>query len=207
MPARTELNWTDLSPAAHEVFHIWTDRHAEELRGASSAWTALQKAGLTSYSGEVEKALVLIRLMTLAAMYHEFGDRAWQEYFTPDYVDWAEQLEIDEIQVDELLGPDELRDSVDHSLFGERLRFLVNLSRREIYKALVAYFGDGSGIFTALWKIQEPEEEEYFILNEVTSDKMAAFDWVNQGMKELHQEGRFRRFVGDTLRLASSTMN
>jgi len=185
MPACTELTWTDLSPAAHQIFHIWTDRHLEELRWASSAWTALQRAGLTSYSSEVEKTLVLIRLMTLAAMYHEFAERAWQEYFTPEYVDWAEQLEIDEIHVDELLGPDELRDSVDHSLLEDRLQFLVNLSRHEIYKALVAYFGDDSGIFTALWKIQEPEEDDYFILNEVTLDKMAAFDWIRQGMREL----------------------
>jgi hypothetical protein len=87
--------------------------------------------------------------------------------------------------VDDLLGSDELRDPVDHDLFGERLQFLVNLSRHEIYKALVAYFGDDSGIFTALWKIQEPEEDDYFILNEVTLDKMAAFDWIRQGMREL----------------------
>ena len=186
MPACTELTWTDLSPAAHEIFHIWIDRHAEELRWASSARTALQRAGLTSYSGEVEKTLVLIRLMTLAAMYHEFAELAWEEIYSPDYFQWANELEIDEIHVDELLGPDELCDSVDHSLFGERLQFLVNLSRHEIYKALVAYFGDDSGIFVAMWKIQEPEEDEYFILNEDTLDKMAAFDWINQGMKELH---------------------
>jgi hypothetical protein len=99
MPACTDLAWTDFPPAAHEIFHIWTNRHADELRWASSAWTAVQRAGLTSYSDEVEKTLVLIRLMTLAAMYHEFADRAWQEYFTPEYVDWAEQLEIDEIHV------------------------------------------------------------------------------------------------------------
>jgi hypothetical protein len=185
MPACTELTWTDLSPAAHEIFHIWTDRHAEELHWASSTWTALQRAGLTSYASGVEKTLILIRLMTLAAMYHEFADRAWQEYFTPDYADWAEQLEMDEIQVDELLGPDELRDSVDHSLFEDRLQFLVNLSRREIYRALITYFGDDSGIFAALWKIQEPEEDEYFILNDVTPEKMAAFDWIREGMREL----------------------
>jgi hypothetical protein len=186
MPACTDLTWTDLSPAAHEIFHIWTDRHAEEMRWANSAWTALQRAGLTSYSGEVEKALVLIRLMTLAAMYHEYADRAWQETFTPEYLHWADELEIDEVHVGELLGPDELRDSIDHSLLEDRLQFLVNLSRHEIYKALIAYFGDDSGIFAALWKIQEPEEDEYFILNEVTLDKMAAFDWINQGMREIH---------------------
>lgn len=185
MPACTELTWTDLSPAGHEIFHIWTDRQAEELHWASSAWTALQRAGLTSYSSEVEKTLVLIRLITLAAMYHEFADRAWQEIFSPDYLQWADELQIDENHVDDLLGSDELRDPVDHDLFGERLQFLVNLSRHEIYKALVAYFGDDSGIFTALWKIQEPEEDDYFILNEVTLDKMAAFDWIRQGMREL----------------------
>jgi hypothetical protein len=186
MPSCTELTWTDLSRAAQQIFHIWTDHHVEELLWASSAWTALLKAGLTSYSSEVEKTLVLVRLITLAAMYHEFADRAWEEYFTPDYVDWAEQLEIDEVNVDELLGPDEMRDSVDPCLFRERLQFLVNLSRHEIYEALIAHFGDDSRIFAALWKIQEPEEDEYFILNEDTLDKMAAFDWINQGMKELH---------------------
>jgi hypothetical protein len=118
-------------------------------------------------------------------MYHEFADRAWQEIFSPDYLQWADELQIDENHVDDLLGSDELRDPVDHDLFGERLQFLVNLSRHEIYKALVAYFGDDSGIFTALWKIQEPEEDDYFILNEVTLDKMAAFDWIRQGMREL----------------------
>jgi hypothetical protein len=186
MPACPELTWTDLSPEAYGIFHIWIDRHAEELRWASSAWTALKGAGLTSYSDEAGKALVPIRLLTLAAMYHEFADRAWQEIFSPDYLQWADELQIDEKHMDELLGPDEVRDLFDHSPFKDRLEFLVNLSRHEIYKALVAHFGDDSGIFSALWKIQEPEEDEYFILNEVTLDKMAAFEWINQGMRELY---------------------
>jgi hypothetical protein len=186
MAIPTDLRWTDFSPSALEIFHIWTDRQEEELQWGRSAWTALNKAGLTAYSNEVEKSIVLIRLMTLAAMYHEFADRAWQEPFTPDYLDWADQLEITETHIDELLSPGNPCDSDDTSLFKDRLQFLVNLSRSEIYKALVADFGDDSGVFAALWKIQETEEDDYTILNDATPDKMAAFDWINQGMRELH---------------------
>jgi hypothetical protein len=185
MATRIDLPWTDFSPATLEIFHIWTDRQEEELRWASSAWTALNKAGLTAYSNEVEKTIVLIRLITLAAMYHEFADRAWQEYFSPDYVDWAEQLEIRETDVRELLSPGDSFDSDDDSHFRDRLQFLINLSRLEIYKALAAHFGDDSGIFVALWRIQETEEDEYSILNDITTDKMAGFEWINQGMKEI----------------------
>jgi hypothetical protein len=163
MTMPTDLPWTEFSPAALEIFHIWTDRQEEGLGWACSAWTALNKAGLTAYSNEVEKTIVLIRLMTLATMYHEFADLAWQEYFTHDYADWAEQIEITEIDIRELLSPGDSFDSDDDSLFRDRLQFLVNLSRQEIYKALVVHFDDDSGIFAALWRIQETEEDTYLI--------------------------------------------
>jgi hypothetical protein len=37
MPACMDLTWTDLSPGTYGIFHIWIDRHAEELGWASSA--------------------------------------------------------------------------------------------------------------------------------------------------------------------------
>jgi hypothetical protein len=123
--------------------------------------------------------------MTLAAMYHEFAELAWQETFEPAYIYWAEELGISEIRVGQLLGPDELQDDHD-DLFEAGLQLLVNQTRNESYKALVAHFGSDSEIFASLWKILEPKEDDYLVLNEVTLEKMAAFQWIDQGMAELH---------------------
>jgi hypothetical protein len=185
MQKPADLGWAEVSAAARDLFHIWTDHLEDELIWAKSAWTALQQAGLTMYSGDVQRSLVQVRLMTLAAMYHEFAELAWQEDFEPAYIYWAEELGISEIRVGQLLGPDELQED-DNGLFETGLQILVNRTRNENHKALVAHFGSDSDIFASMWRVLEPEEDNYFILNEVTLEKMAAFQWIGQGMTELH---------------------
>lgn len=154
MLASPKVAWADISEDVQEIFHVWyEDHHQEELRWAKDAWNGLQKRGLTAYATEVEKALVLVRLMTLATMYHEFCELAWQEVFEPAYVLWADELGISQVRVGQLLGPNQMvnsDDSEDADLFEAGLGLLIDQNRSEIYSALVVHFGDCTGIFVSL---------------------------------------------------------
>lgn len=66
---------------------------------SNTAWIALGRAGLTSYSDEIQKTLVLIRFLTLGTIFREFCELARDEEFEPDVHNWAEDVEINPIRV------------------------------------------------------------------------------------------------------------
>jgi hypothetical protein len=73
-----KVAWTDIPKEVRDtLFRVWTD--TRELLWAEKCWGYLDKRGLTAYSNEVAKVRVLIRLMSLAEIYREFCDRAWEE--------------------------------------------------------------------------------------------------------------------------------
>jgi len=70
MGERCTVWWEDISEDAASLFRVWTE--GRELHWAKKSWEALGKRGLTSYADEVERARVVVRLMTLAAIYRDF---------------------------------------------------------------------------------------------------------------------------------------
>lgn len=188
MTACSKIAWSDISQSAEEIFHVWgEEQHERELNWAKAAWNGLQKKGLTAYASEIEKALVLVRLITLATIYREFCEVAWEEVFEPEHSIWADELGISPVRVGQLLGSNQMVDDSDDSdLLETGLAHLIDQNRPEIYKALAAHFGGRTGIFVSLWKIVEFDEDEYSMVNEVTEDKGNAFQWIDQGMHRLH---------------------
>jgi hypothetical protein len=189
MQGRHKLAWADTSESAREIFHIWEDHHQEELRWAKAGWSGLQKRGLTAYANEVEKDMVLVRIMALATMYHEFCEVAWQEMFETEHSAWADELGISQVHVGQLLGSNQMADSDDSddaNLFEDGLGLLIDQNRSRIYSALTAHFGGCTGLFVSLWRILKSDEDDFSIVNELTPDKGNAFQWIDQGMYRLH---------------------
>jgi hypothetical protein len=211
------LEWPDIEPAAREAFSIWVGQ--PELHWARQAWNLIVRAGLASYSGELERCRVGIRFLALGALYHDFCRIAWDESVPPEYEEWAGELEITPFRVGQLVGeqPD-WDDDVDEQI-EDALRFLANSERSRIFRALCDGFGGTSALFVSLWRSSrdplsesrvehpseadeqraldfgtepdaEPDEEadeeageetDDEILNDVTAEKMAGFEWVEGG--------------------------
>jgi hypothetical protein len=186
------LDWSDVSQAAEGIFRIWQTQSSKELDWANTAWIALGRAGLTKYSDEIEKTLVLVRFIALGTMFREFCELARDESFDTGLSDWLDLLEISPVRVGQVLGPGYRRDCEDFLDIDTALLDLIDEKRPGIFEALVKAFGNESSLFSSLWRatdgaeIEEPEEADYFILNDATASKMEAFEWITSGMPRLH---------------------
>ena len=146
------LRWEDFSEDAKtSLFQVWT--RGRELHWARKSWEALQKQGLTTYSDEIEKTRVLVRLMTLGTVYREFSGLAWDEYCEPQYSDWASDLQLSPFRVAQCIGVEFARvyDDDEAGLLRSALNELVDGARSEVYEALIAEFGDDSMLLVSLW--------------------------------------------------------
>lgn len=180
----SRVTWKDVSDAASSMFRIWSGQ--PELRWARAAWKAFARRGLTNYSDEIERTMVLVRLMTLATMYQEFCGLAWEEWHEPEYGMWATELGISPFRVRQLVGSESHRnvDEDTDSLVEQALDDLVEKTRADVYEALRNEFAGDSMLFVSLWKSNgtDKDVDPYFVLNDVTFDKMGAFAWITEGM-------------------------
>jgi hypothetical protein len=72
-----------LLPIARAVFSVWWD--GAEVDWAGHAWAALARAGLTACRTELERTLVVCRLLALNVLYREFCTRAFEEGFPGEW--------------------------------------------------------------------------------------------------------------------------
>jgi hypothetical protein len=177
------------------MFNIWL--RGSEVEWAKAAWQALERKGLSKYTDEVGRTMVLIRFVALAEMYREFCHTSGLEQMDlPPYDDWAGDLEISSFRLGQLVGIEfgALREASDCALREEALRQLVNQVRREVFDALVArFFGSTWSLFASLWVTQQAGVDfanlDEKTLNELDFDcsgQLAeGFLWVDQGMPEV----------------------
>ena len=129
--------------------------------------------------------------MTLGVIFREFCELARGEPHDADITDWADILDIKPVRVDQALGPHSLENSHDPINLGTALMALIDRYRPEVFEVLVKAFGNESSLFLSLWRaseggaIDEPEENEESVLNEVTPERMKAFEWITEGMPSL----------------------
>lgn len=182
-PERT-VSWNDIRNGARAVFNVWVEQ--PEMKWARKAWLHLRTKGLTSYRTEADRTMVLVRLATLALMYREFCEIAFEEnQGTFEWIEW-DQLGIESGSLYQLVRPEadsndaEGRRAEDSEEAGTDERdadadlnpddALWELSQRvrpEIYEALKEGFGDDFMLLASLWRTpteydprrQESDEE------------------------------------------------
>lgn len=151
---RTMLSWDDLS-GTEEIFSVWVD--GDEIEWAKKSWEILSAHGLTEYENEIERCLVLIRLLCLGVMYREFCYFAWDEYPDIDLADWADEAGINSFRIAQIVGnefePD--LDGSERELLEEALKRLILREHSRVYRALVEGFGGKSMLFASLWLTME----------------------------------------------------
>src|SRR6059036_2580072 len=196
-PAR--VSWSELASTAGIAFCIWMDQ--PELQCAERAWESLNGAGLASYQNRRERYAVTLRFLALAGIYHDFCQVAWDELTAPDYREWADELGLGAFQIGLLLGarqelsPNVLEEKNQESdaeeEVGAALEQLVAAVRTDVFLALRDGLGGVSMLFASLWRSRPPSidnevdtdesESDLDVLNDVTSDKVRAFGWVESG--------------------------
>jgi hypothetical protein len=165
MSVESKLDWTEVAPAAQDIFRIWLTASSKEIDWANTAWIALGRSGLTGYSDEVQKTLVLVRFLTLGMLFREFCELARDEVFEPDMSEWTDVLEISPIRLGQILGPDALNEPDDQLDLQTAINELTDQHRAEVTSALLKSFGNESALFLSLWQasdgaeIEEPEQE------------------------------------------------
>ena len=60
---KESVNWEDIAYAGDDIFNVWFGN--PELLWAKAAWQKLQEAGLTAFGTELERHVVLCRLLVL----------------------------------------------------------------------------------------------------------------------------------------------
>lgn len=123
------------------------------MRWAKDAWQILADAGLASYEGELDRHRAILRFLALAGIYSDWCDVAWGEYSEPQYGYWSEYLDISAFRMGQLIGvedDDGSEESDNASLVADALGRLADAARPEVVRALLAHFGNESGLFLSL---------------------------------------------------------
>ena len=99
---------------------------------------------------------------------------------------WATELGMSPFRIGQLVSPEFQRDTEEETerLVEQALADLVEKARAEVYEALTNGFSGDSMLFVSLWKSNgsDKDVDPYFVLNDVTFDKMGAFAWITNGM-------------------------
>jgi hypothetical protein len=185
---RAFVRWADIERAVRPLFSVWVDQ--PELQWARAGWEQLERKGLTRAGDEVERAVVLVRLVALAALYHAFAKAAWQEG-KAELTVWAADLEIRKARLLQHLGRefDTEYPWEDERLLESAFDEVYALEYDRVLCALEDGFGGVSSMFVSLWlspdadwsgRLDVPAGLFDETVNQSTNDKLAAFSWLDQ---------------------------
>jgi hypothetical protein len=168
----------DLLPIARAVFSVWSG--GAEVDWAGHAWEALARAGLTACRTELERTLVVCRLLALNVLYREFCTRAFEEGFPGEWSFDEEDVIGEYPRLNPFfLGQLAERQGVDIDIeigyeFGDgspvsyALRELVRAEYPAVARVLQDCWGT-SGTFASLW-VSVGAETQYPLTTDAISE-------------------------------------
>lgn len=127
---------------------------------AEAAWAHLIKAGLASFSTELERTRVKIRLLALFWLYWDFSYLAFDDERDLDWDEWAATVGLPNLHRGQLVGDrDDLTDRfADEGEFGGAARRALGHclahERAVVVAAIAEGFGEPIELFCRLWVSQ-----------------------------------------------------
>jgi hypothetical protein len=185
-----QIGWERFADVAEELFKVLG---RSELAWARQAWECLAKAGLADATTELDRHRVAIRFIAVASVYREFCAFAWKKNTRSHYAEWAVFLDLNSLRIGQLLGekatlPEKAK---EERLLDEAVAILANRERPQLHKALVGAWGGVSKLFISMWRTRErpeggpgkpePRETDDVILNDLSFEKIDAFEFVSKG--------------------------
>ena len=194
----TRMAWADVRPAAREAFAVWTS--GSDLEWAKEAWARLGSAGLCDYQTTGERTRVAVRFLALASLYRDWCCLAFDECQQDEPASWAFAFDLDAIYLGQLVPDEDLPDDPDEA-FESALRALMEEERSTVAHGLQTAYGGVARLFLALWRsaardtdpdafdddeapVEESDDE---ILNDVTAEKLRAYEWISGGCDSLQR--------------------
>lgn len=201
------VEWPEIADNAKEMFLL--PFGIRELEWAELAWNVLSSRYLTVYHNELERHIVLIRLITLATLFHEFAYIAWDWRYDPseDYIKWANGLGLNSFRIGQLVDRHFLVDRPldDRELLRRAIGMLVESERKTVHWALDMHFKSHTLLFASLYSaawgvyvegdgkelddwptiedILSSDDLLDIMLNSEVDEGMArAFSWIVNGM-------------------------
>ena len=179
-----KIKWNDISHVAKSIFTLWM--WGQDLAWAEVLWSVFDKNGLTTYSNELERHKVLIRLLTLAGMYDVFCYNGWDERLYLEYSLWANELELSAFRLGQLLGNafEANEDDID-SLFEMGVIDLVHAEHQNVYECLKKHYGNDWAILIAFAKSNHDSLEEDIDDDDILDGLLytqQAYSWIAKGM-------------------------
>ncbi len=175
------VNWEDVACAGDDIFNVWFGN--PELQWAKVAWQKLREAGLTTYGSEIERHVVLCRLLVFGGIYHDFCRMAWDEWPDRPYGYMAEELELDHFILGRLYErlPDKCKD--DEIKPFDALEPVVEAERSAVVSALLDGFGSETALYMSLLNSQKThdEEDEADAASSGEPDSLRGYMWVSEG--------------------------
>lgn len=194
------FTWEDAKKTSGDQFFDIYGDHSDR-NWARIVWKSLERRGLADYTGPEEKHRILLRLMTLGAISHEFCYVAWKEGEHPPLADWADAVGMDPALVIRAAGGGlaaqlNLEKDEEDAVYDEALKEAVEHVRPEMFRQMVDMFGGKTFLFASLWKIgqggyPDPSAEK---------SAGAVRDWDRWRNKDLlGGEAEFSETVADVL--------
>lgn len=149
------ITWADISSWAYNMFNVWVSDG--QHRWAEYAWNFMVKAGLADYKNEIERHIVMLRLITLGIMYREFCEVAFDEHFDIDslvYEDWLDNEDFCRIRIWQLVGREFLANEPiedEDDMMNYAIIRLTDELRDNVYRALRKGFGDDLRLFISMY--------------------------------------------------------
>lgn len=193
-------------------YTVWAGGKA--IHWYKKAWSLLDKGGLTTYQNDIEYTNVIIRAYTLTMVYMEFCQLAFDEYCCYDFSYWEEESGLSQFRIgqlsNKLLDDEELLE-LDDAFQGlveyERIKVVDCLLKNIgpggentifVYMYLTAVDMCDEGTLedddsdcscddVSEYDSYEKEVDLYYeeIVNDVTSEKLGAYDWLSEGTYRL----------------------
>jgi hypothetical protein len=173
------------------------------LRWAEQAWAHLTDARLTEYDGPLGRCRAYIRFLVLASIYRDWCALVWDEIHDDSAGSWLATIDdVSPIHIGQLLRPDDDVSDNSQDALDEALNVLMQRQRTRVVAAVINGFGGVDGLFLSLWRsIDDPnqktivddddDDQEHVpetdaeILNDVTPEKLAGYQWIMQGCETL----------------------
>jgi hypothetical protein len=173
------MAWEDVAKAAGDIFNVWDGK--PELQWAELAWQKLQEAGLTGFCGELERHIVLCRLLVLGGIYWDFCDRAWDQQADSPYDSVAEKLKLNAFILGRLYErlPEKYKDAEAEPL--DALEPIVEAQRSIVVSAIRSGFKGDTGLYESLRNTMFDGDDA----SAGTKGNVRAYDWINQGCYSL----------------------
>ncbi len=185
----TGLDWSDVEESAGNLFRVWA--MGRELEWAKAAWHSMGERGLTAYTNEIDRTLVVVRLVTLAVIYRQWCVLAREEMFSMDEVSSLAIMdaEICPFRLAQFMGPEFRADDPNcgqDELVEDALLTLIDRERPTICRALIEGFGGEVKLCNAL--ASTTNRDSYEDSESAEEDDEAAgkvLGWILEGMPDL----------------------